>query len=203
VVAARIVYSWEHAWSAFVGAGYIALERSLLRHLAADAQGIELSSDDLRDELALRAAFVAPGVSYQVGDRFPLSAGLSAGLARARITASVRGSFRESEDASGAPYGKLELDEEALIQWIPFLAPELRFGVRLRSDLSIALGASLWIAFPPDTERTGNVWNEQGVRRAELDVAASMTPRTATLPDERALGTFVVFVPSLSLRWEL
>lgn len=99
--------------------------------------------------------------------------------------------------------GSFDLVEEPRMLLIPFIAPEVRAGVRVGARLVVSLGLAGWVAFPPARRRTSDMWSSDSVRRAALQVDSASQAHSVQLPSEDALGTWFMFIPSFGLTYSL
>jgi hypothetical protein len=205
----RVGYRWTGAFTLEVLLGYLALERSMVRKLQAQGErNAVFTSSNTHDRMSSAGLVAALGASYQFFHGTPLRARISLGVHRSRVRASIDGVFDGSVPTSTSPDGfvtyadRLQLDEDDQIIWIPFVAPELRFGFRLTRQLTIDAGLAVWFLFAPARRRTGDIFGEAALRRAILPAHGALEPGVVTLPNEDALGTIHAVLPTLGARWE-
>jgi hypothetical protein len=184
--------------------GYLRLWRDEERALAATgADGERFVSQRLRDATRFSMPFAGVGASRVFFRRTPLLARISTGLGRARLLAAIDGSF---ERDSSATVFRASLLEDAHDVWVPFLAPELRFGYRFGEQWTIDLGFTAWFLFPPSKARTGPspVPEDREARWILLvpDDRSGTIAGPVRLPIEETIGASVALSPSAGVRWE-
>jgi hypothetical protein len=184
--------------------GYLRLWHDGERALTATgADGERFVSERFRDATRLSMPFAGIGGSRVFFERTPLLARISTGLGRARLLAAVDGRFvRESS----AVELRASLLEDAHDLWVPFLAPELRFGYRLNEQWTLDLGFTAWFIFAPSKARTGPspVPEDREARWILLvpDDRSRTVAGPARLPIEETIGASVALSPSAGVRWE-
>jgi len=183
-----------------LGAGYLTLgERSTRTMWASTQPGTPpFRSDDERDSVRFGGPFMFASAAARFFRRFPMTTRLTAGAALVDVSLENGGTFTGSISGDPVPVtGRLVIEEPSQWALMPFLATELRVGRALTSRLSIDLGASLAVFFPPEiirSQRAGLLALPDDDRRAV---------GVLTLPDEVAMRAFLAFVPSLGLRLDL
>jgi hypothetical protein len=149
----------------------------------------------------------AISASYRFLERTPLTLRAWLGVARAKVETANSGRFVGDVDVRRATTHidqTLGLAEEPQTIWLPFAGPELRAGYRLGGGVEVDFGVAALLMLPGKTPRTGSWRKLSGDRRQPI-----IAPDTNTnlevykLPDEQALGTALVLVPSLTLRYRL
>jgi tetratricopeptide (TPR) repeat protein len=189
-----------------VALGYLSMTERLRRSL--ELQGDleqeaerRFKSMNAEDELRLAGLLLAIGGTYQPLGAVPLKLRMSAGVFAAGQNARVRGSFSEIGAASDESNWRLDLVEDRKQLWIPFMAPEVRCGIRLYRQLSLDLGVAFLLLFAPSRVRVGDSWGLAELRRGPL-LAGGDRGIAARLPSEVALGTIVAVTPGLGVRWD-
>jgi hypothetical protein len=100
--------------------------------------------------------------------------------------------------------------EKSARLWIPFVAPEVRFGYRFGSRFAMDLGVAVYLMFPPDSPRTGRTsLSREGERKTPLkefpgvgDPPPNVQPGVLSLPQENGFGTFFAIVPTVAGRFD-
>jgi hypothetical protein len=198
--------------------GYLSAGERLTRSLVATGElGRRYAATDFHDESFLTAFTAMLGVGYRFDWPVLVSTHLRFGFARASLEQRNGGTFaisspnpRNSDEVFTGTQ-RVSVPEQASPLWLPALAPELRFGVRISKRLSAGLGLGLLLLVAPDDRRTGATsLSGEGQRRTALDDVpdayadgSSARPGVITLPEERRLGTVLAFSPSFGLRLEL
>jgi hypothetical protein len=96
---------------------------------------------------------------------------------------------------------RLSLTEREQTIWLPFAGPELRAGYHLGGNFDVDLGVAALLLLPGNTRRQGT-WGTFGNRQAPIPrPGGSASLGTYTLPDEQALGTSLLLVPNLTVRY--
>jgi hypothetical protein len=203
LAAARVGYRLVPKASADLQLGYVSMRQKMDRRLEAeDAGSRRFGGDELHDEMRFRGWFAAIGGSYQVGEAWPLVLRLSVGAIAARGQGRIRGSLTETTpEATETRPVQLDLVEDPQRFLVPFLAPEVRYGLFVGGGVTLDLGLAVWVLFAPSERRTADVFAREAVRRTQV-TRAGMTTTVVTLPDERAFDTVVALLPSLGARYE-
>jgi PEGA domain len=207
LVSARLGYRIESRVSFEVTLGYLRLWHDLTRRLSvSDANGQVYDtvprsagqpSSWLVDQTRVSMPFAGIGASRQFFQRTPLLARLTTGIGRANVRTAVNGSFSaESVPPSVFPISVIE-DPRTL--WVPFIAPEVRFGYRFASGWVGDIGLAVWLLWAPSYPRTTSV--VAGTPAEERWVLhADGSGDALKLGSESALGASLFVVPSLSVR---
>jgi hypothetical protein len=182
----RAGYAFLGGLGVELGMGYLYLSGDASRAMDATLEGNPVRATDYQDATKLAGPFGELAASYRFFETTPLTLRLAAGVGR------FRASFENGGTFPGA--GFVSLPEASQRLWVPFVAPEVRFGYRLSKSLSVDLGVAAYLFFPPDVARE----LPDGGNRAEITSAGLFQ-----LPKERAFGTFVVLVPSIAARLDL
>jgi hypothetical protein len=193
--------------------GYLRASESVLRTKTARAD-VPASASDYRDETTFGGPLVAASVSYSVFDATPLTARFWAGAMRASAEFSNEGTFSGvlTDAQSGETFRftqRASVDEADEQLWVPFVAPELRFGYRFSRRFAVDLGVAAFIMFAPATPRTGTSARDQqqGSRSTQLASVPgafsngnTANPGLMRLDGDDGFGTFVTLLPSLAAR---
>jgi hypothetical protein len=229
---ARAGYQLTRGLGVDLGVGYMYLHESMTRKVTAKADNdVPFVSKDYKDETTVTGPFVALSVIYRLLDKTPLTFRVSAGAARLRATFKNGGTFSgqltnpcdpaidpacdNTETATVSQ--KVKVAELASSVWVPFVAPEARFGLQVAKKLSVDFGVAFWIMLPPPTPRTAvagenDLLNRKpGQRRIALnDVPDAFAnppsparPGVLDLPAENGFGTFFAIMPNLGARFDL
>jgi hypothetical protein len=158
-----------------------------------------VSASDYDDRTTLQGPFAAISASYRFFEQTPLTLRMSAGVGRLRAVFDNGGRFSGTLQ-SGAPFeADVSIPEASPRLWVPFVAPEARFGYRISKSFSIDAGVALLLLFPPDVTRS----EDGGARRGQsVDVGGGQLG-FLQLPEERAFGTFFALVPGVAARLDL
>jgi hypothetical protein len=201
--------------------GYFTLHEQITRRTNATSESVELSTRHLEDDRRFSAAFAGIGGSLTLLERTPLTVRLTLGAARGRVRASDKGTFSgwtPAPGSHGAPgdcsastaaavpdcvayEGGLTLAEDAQTLFVPFVAPEVRYGLRFGENWSVSAGVTLWAFFAPSERRTGNAFGSARERSGVLVGTNAAGDRLITLPNEDAVGTIFSVSPSIALAW--
>jgi hypothetical protein len=179
--------------------GYVYLSEAMTRRMQADFEGYQPTSDDYRDTTSFSAPFAALAASYHLLDKTPLTFRLGAGVARARVLTTNRGTY------TGPVTLSAEIPEAPQSLWVPLIAPEVRFGYRLSKHLVLDVGLAAFIFFPSPSLRSDTITfsPNPGERWGAFEVMGALNPRVLRLPEEEALGTFFALLPTLGARFDL
>lgn len=190
-----------------VAGGYLAIRTEVTRSLAVSARDLPagISTQDYNDTTTLGGVFAALGASYRLLKDTPLTFRLQGGVGRFGAT------FENSATYSGADLDpnpqKISITERDESIWVPFVAPEVRFGYRMSALFSFDAGLSFWAFFPPETLRTGVNEREDGTRRASVTrVTAGSGGNPAGvfgLETERGFSTFFALAATAGVRFDL
>lgn len=193
--------------------GYMRASASAVR-LKTGRADVPVSAEDYRDETTLGGPLVAASMSYSFLETTPLTGRLWGGAMRGSASFSNEGTFSGvlTDAQSGDTYRfseRVSVDEADENIWVPFVAPELRFGYRISRSFSVDLGLAAFIMFAPATPRTGSSSRDQsqGSRSTQLSTVPSAFPNGNSanpglmrLDNDDGFGTFVTLVPSLAAR---
>jgi hypothetical protein len=204
--------------------GYLQLNESMTRRVAASADGRAVTSNDYADETKLAGPLGALSASYQFFETTPLTFRVGVGVARVTGTFSNKGTFSgevpnpcldpKAPDCDGTVYRFSEntsVPEKSARVWMPFVAPEARFGYRFSKRLMVDLGVAVFLMFPPDAPRTGltSLSGREGERKTSLrDVPDAFPdgndarPGVLALRPENGLGSFVAIIPTIAGRFD-
>jgi hypothetical protein len=141
---------------------------------------------------------VGIGASREFFERTPLLVRLTTGIGRADVRTAVNGSFiaASGDEPQSFPIGVLE---DARTLWVPFLAPEVRFGYRFAPGWVGDIGLAAWLLWASAYPRTSSmVSGTPPEERWVLPLKVVGDP--VRLGIESALGAALIFVPSLSVR---
>lgn len=197
VVGARGGFEFPFRLSIEVAGGYARLGQSLSRTLAGmhEGQAITFSLDD---EITIGGALAAAGLGYRlpVAEPFELSAHVLVGAFIAthqhRIDASV---------SNGATTIPAVVDQSGTRSTSPnlFVMPELRAGLRF-GNVSIAatFGATVFALDGPDSEH-GALGVDESTCPRDDPGSLNCIVRRGDVAKEKPSGTFVTFVPGLSV----
>ena len=213
LVSVRAGYRIVPRVSLEVTLGYLRLWHDLTRRLQAkDANGVVYNSVPSSipfhlDQTRVSMPLVGIGASREFFERTPLLVRLTTGIGRADVRTAVNGSFiaASGEDPRSFPIGVLE---DARTLWVPFLAPEVRFGYRVAASWVADIGLAAWLLWAPAYPRTSSqvsgtppeqrwVLPQGGGSGSNAD-NAQLDP--VRLGIESALGAALIVVPSLSVR---
>ncbi|HYO93285.1 MAG TPA: hypothetical protein VER33_02185, partial [Polyangiaceae bacterium] len=183
--------------------GYARLWQDLRRRLRVTDSGDDgFVSDALLDQTRVSTPFAGFGVSRHFLDQTPLVLRLSTGLGRSRIQSAVSGIFLR--EAGGSDAFPVSLLEHAQSSWVPFLAPEVRFGYRLNRGWTFDLGLGAWLFLAPSYPRRSMsaVPEDREARWVPL-VRPGSVAGPVRLPTETALGAHALFALTLGARLDL
>lgn len=177
-----------------------------------------LVSDDYRDKTRVSGPAAALAASYQFLETTPLTARVYAGVMRATARFENEGTFAGTAvHGSGATFGfseRVSIPEANQELWIPFVGPEVRFGYRLSSHLTIDAGVAAFFMFAPSEKRSGAGSEDSkdpsaGQRSVLLkdypDVfpgGDDAQPGVMFLSPESGLGAFYLVSPSVAVRYD-
>jgi hypothetical protein len=203
LAAARVGYRFAPKLAADLQLGYVSMRQKMHRRLEVeDASSRRFGGDELHEEMRFRGWLAAIGGSYQIGEAWPLVLRLSVGAIAARGQGTIRGSLTETTpDATETRPVELELVEDPQRFLVPFLAPEVRYGLLVGGGITLDLGLAVWVLLAPSERRTADVFAREPVRRTQV-TRAGTTTTVVTLPDERAFDTILALLPSLGARYE-
>jgi len=217
LVSVRAGYRIRPRISLEVTLGYLRLWHNLTRRLqvtdangvlynsvaAVEGSGISYHLDQTRVSMPL----IGIGASREFFERTPLLVRLTTGIGRANVRTAVNGSFIAASGENPNEF-RIGVLEDARFLWVPYLAPEVRFGYRFGPGWVGDIGIAAWLLWAPAYPRTshmvaGTPPQERWVLPAEDD-RQSQTPQRdpVRLGIESALGAALIFVPSLSVRHE-
>jgi hypothetical protein len=202
--------------------GYVYLGSSMTRRVVLEGEdGVAFESSDYEDETTLSAPLAGIGVSYRFFEKTPLVARLTGGVLRAEVKTSVHATVRgevphPTTDDVALIEQALEVPEDSQSLWIPFVAPEVRFGYAISKHVTVDIGVAALLAFGPSSPREGGTFGDRTRRQVALDevpegyagvdaspadgVDDDVRPGVLSFPEEDALGTFVGLVPTLGVR---
>jgi hypothetical protein len=164
------------------------------------------ATSDYEDETKLGAPLAGIGVSYEFFETTPLLVRLAGGVARAKVDTSVNATLTGDVTDPSAPTGmttfsqKVSVPEDSQSLWVPFVAPEVRFGYRAAARLTLDVGIAAFILLGPDSPREGGTFGDRKARQVALTPAGGVNPGVVSFPRENALGTFVALTPTLGAR---
>jgi len=206
-----------------IALGYVRMKESMTRTVDITGEpdpntmeNVIFTSDDYQDETTFGGPFAAVSAAYTFLEETPLTFRFSAGAARVQATFKNGGTFTgtitnpDDADESATITQEVRIPERDASIWVPFIAPEARFGYRLGKKFTIDLGVAFFVMLPGETPRTGD--NElslsEGQRRASLrDVPdafqtgnTTARPGIVAFPEENGFSTFFAVVPTLGAR---
>jgi hypothetical protein len=187
--------------------GYLQLAESATRRIYAEHEGQAkaLYSNDYRDETKLAGPIAALSASYRFLDRTPIAVRLWVGVGRLSVRTTNSGRFtgNVSFDGASIPVDQpLSIAERSQTVWAPLAGPEVRFGYQLSDNFSADVGVAALLLVPSSAPRTGTWVGSKSGRSAPLFVTGRAdSVGVYKLPDEEALGTALVLVPSLAARY--
>ncbi|HKO48196.1 MAG TPA: PEGA domain-containing protein [Polyangiaceae bacterium] len=209
-ISARLGYRVQSRVSLEVTLGYLRLWHDLPRRLRVlDANGQAYnsvpypegsSSPWALDQTRVSMPFAGIGASREFFQRTPLLLRLTTGIGRASVRTALNGAFiAESGDTPSA--FAISVIEDTRTLWIPFLAPEVRYGYRFAPAWVADVGLAAWLLWAPGYPRTTSMVNgTPPEERWVLHADGSGDP--IRLGIESALGAALFVVPSLSVRHE-
>jgi hypothetical protein len=206
IAALRGGYRFTAGLGVEVTLGYVRMSERLTRLAALAGDEAVFASSDYEDETKLGAPFGGVGVSYQFFEKTPLLVRLTGGVARAQVdtsvTATLKGDVPDPDDPAStlAVSEKVNVPEDSQSLWLPFVAPEVRFGYRVSSLLTLDFGIAAMLLFGPDSPREGGTFGDRKARQVALTPTSGVNPGVVSFPHENALGTFVALAPSLGAR---
>jgi len=211
LVNARFGYRIRPRIALEVTFGYARLWHDLTRRMRVfDATGQAYNSvpslaDDPNswalDQTRVSMPFAGIGASREFFERTPLLLRLTTGIGRANVRTALNGSFRAEGNDQAQPFA-ISVIEDSSTAWIPFLAPEVRFGYRPIPGWVVDLGLAAWLLWAPSYPRTSSMLagtppEERWVLRANGDGGDPIK-----LGIENALGATLLVVPSLGVHHE-
>jgi hypothetical protein len=231
---ARGGYMLSRGLGVELGVGYIRLKGSSTRTITAIGEEVPgtttgeratFTSDDYEDETILKGPYAALSVSYSFLETTPITLRFAAGAARGKATFQNGGSFTgtltnpcAAQDPACDPVETIEYTDDIRIPereasiWVPFIAPEARFGYKIGKSFTLDLGVAFYVMLPPETPRTGETGLSlrEGQRATALpshdeefqDPVADARPGIVNLPEENGFGTFFAIVPTIGGRFE-
>jgi len=232
IAGARGGYQLIRGFSVELGFGFMYIGETMTRKVeAAGENDVVFRSTDYKDETTFAAPFIAASAAYQLLDKTPLTFRVAGGAARAKATFKNGGSFvgdvvnpcdpaQTGCDATEtvSVREKVAVAEEPANIWVPFAAPEVRFGYRFSKKFTLDFGVALYVMLPPDTVRTGkptgddfsNLNRGEGQRRAALDDVpdafnsppSAARPGVISLNRETGFGVVLAIVPSLAAHFD-
>jgi hypothetical protein len=189
--------------------GYLRLSERLTRRIHAGHESLPspLFSDDYQDTTKLAGPVAAVSASYRFLERTPITLRAWLGVGRMRVESSNVGTFVGDVDVGGVPTPidqSLSIPEKIANVWLPFAGPELRVGYRLGAGFDVDLGIAALLLVPGSAPRIGYWSGRSGDRRLPIpEPGGNGNLGVYKLPDEQALGTALVLVPSVALRYRL
>ncbi len=228
----RAGYQFVKGFSVELGFGFMYLGEKMTREVEATGEhDVVFRSTNYKDETTFAAPFVAASAAYQLLDKTPLTFRIAGGAARAKATFKNGGTFvgdisptcenpafpdcDPTETASVSQ--NVAIAEQPANLWVPFAAPEVRFGYRISKKLTVDFGVALYVMLPPETIRSDiassdafSVKRGEGQRRArirDVEGAYTSTPEAATpgllsLNRETGLGVLLAIMPSLAVHFD-
>lgn len=206
LVALRGGYRFTAGLGAEVVLGYVRLREQITRLAVLQGDEATFGSADYEDATKVGAPLAGIGVSYQFFDTTPLLVRLSGGVARAQVDTSVSATLAGEVTDPGDPAGtvtfsqKVNVPEDSQRLWVPFVAPEVRFGYRIASSLTLDVGMAAFILLGPDSPREGGTFGDPKARQVALKPSGGVNPGVVSFPSENAVGTFVALAPTLGAR---
>ncbi|MBW2529076.1 MAG: PEGA domain-containing protein [Deltaproteobacteria bacterium] len=194
---ARAGYRFRGGLSLELAAGYLWLTKHVERTLQ-DSYGIGgayTATYDITDDLYVRGPFVGPGVSY----RMPVSDGISL-LGRTTLGVffsvahdDVQGTAYTTGDAVPIVLGQRTFERQVSLFVMPELGAHAMFG---QVDLGLSLGLAFFpfIEGPELPNQPLGVVPTSGVPISDIRAAKN----TDAIANERAYGSFAVWVPRVS-----
>ncbi|HEY3237003.1 MAG TPA: PEGA domain-containing protein, partial [Polyangiaceae bacterium] len=217
-----------------VGFGYLYMAEKMTRTIdAIGDRNVIFTSSNYKDQTTIAGLLLMVSASYRLLDKTPLTFRVSAGVARLRAVFKNGGTFsgdvRNPCDPMINPTTcdpnetttvtqTFSIAEEPANIWVPFVAPEARFGIRLAKKISVDFGVALFVMLAPSAVRTGkptgdaftNINKSEGQRAFQLnDVPGAFQnppsdarPGIVNLPKEDGFGTFFGIMPTLGGRFD-
>ncbi len=106
----------------------------------------------------------------------------------------------------------VSVPEASEILWVPYVAPEIRYGFRLSPKFVLDAGLTVMLLFPSQTVRVGtaDLDRDRGVRSQQAPTIPGaypdgndVRPGVVVLPRETGFSTFVSILPTIGGRWDL
>jgi PEGA domain-containing protein len=218
LLSAHLGYRVRPHTSLEVTVGYLRIWHDLPRRLRVyDANGqayttVQSSNDNawVLDQTRVSMPFLGIGASREFFQRTPLLVRLSTGIGRATVRTAVNGAFIEEAVEMPRTFGVSVLEDTRTL-WIPYFAPEVRFGYRFATTWVADFGLAAWLLWAPGYARTASqVSGTPPEQRWVLDAGRATIPDSrprdsadpVRLGIESALGATLMAVPSLSVRSE-
>nr|HMR04856.1 PEGA domain-containing protein [Polyangiaceae bacterium] len=209
---ARVGYQLTTGLGLEIFLGYLRLKETVVRTKNANAD-VPTRATDYQDTTTLSGPLAALSASYTFLEQTPLTARVWAGAMRGRAEFENTGTFSGTvSDPSGATFDfseRVSIPEQSQNIWVPFVAPEIRFGYRFNKTFALDLGVAGFFFFPPSTPRvdTTNDGQADQTRSAALPTYPGVFPGNTPakpgnmfLTPDDGFGAFVAVVPSVAAR---
>ena len=198
LVSARLGYRVQSRVALEITLGYFRAWHDLQRRMRVqDANGQAYVSSSALDQTRVSMPFAGIGASREFFQRTPLLLRLTTGIGRASVHTALNGSFVADSGGNPSPFA-ISVLEDVRTLWVPFFAPEVRYGYRFAPSWVADIGVAAWLLWAPSYPRTTNmVSGTPPEERWVLNANGSGDP--VRLGIESALGAALFVVPSLSV----
>jgi hypothetical protein len=211
---ARVGYQLTSGLGLEIFLGYLRLQEEVVRTKNASAD-VPTRSTNYEDKTTLSGPLAALSASYTFLEQTPVTARVWAGAMRGRAEFENAGTFSGTvadRNQTGATFDfseRVTIAEQAQNIWVPFVAPELRFGYRFNKTFALDLGVAGFFFFPPSTPRVDTTKDGQAdqARSAALPTypgvfpgGVDAKPGNMFLSPDDGFGAFVAIVPSVAAR---
>jgi hypothetical protein len=203
IVGAHVGYALPIGVWIDIGGGYLTVrrqsDRTLTGTFSTPAVAITYA---LNDEIRLSGPFVAGGFGYELGlsPRLSLAGGVDLGVVFVHATDAITGTATASgESAAVFPSPAAASAQTAAFAVLPRLDLRLRFG-QLR--VGAGLGAAVFpFAGPRYDVKELDIVGYANCPRKTNPASVLCAGGDAAIANERAYGTFALFVPGLDVLW--
>jgi hypothetical protein len=231
IAGARGGYQLTKGLGVELGLGYLSMSESMTRSVSATGEtnaageATVFTSTNYEDKTTFSGPFAAISAAYHFLDDTPLTFRVAAGAARVKATFKNGGTFNailtnpcNTADPNCDPSETEAISQDVQIPerdasiWVPFVAPEVRFGYRFSKKFMLDIGAAVFFMLPPETPRTGDnaLSLSEGQRRTALDDVpdafenppSNARPGLVSFPKENGFGTFFAIMPTIAGRFD-